>query len=169
MFVPRGAWRYTRRMREVMVSTLILLCGLPALSQTTPAGWKTIKDAKGVCRIDVPPEWVPLGEGNGAAVFRDPTTAIAVVTSQPAQEFKPLTPQFLKSMGLPKEKIFENSATRIFYQDRTSEGRDDPNEFSSSVPANGGTCSCHLRLLPGIPVDLARKIVLSLSAVVSKT
>ncbi len=144
-----------------MVCTLVLLCGLTARSQTPP-GWKTVKDAKSACQISVPPDWAPLGENQGAAVFHDSSTAIAVVTSQPGQEFKPLTAGFIKSMGLPKEKLFENTAKRIFYQDETSRGPDDPNAFSASVPAKNGTCSCHVTALPTIE-DTAKKIAQSLA------
>ena len=148
-----------------MVFALILLCCRSARSADQPAAWKTIKDAKSACQISVPSDWVPLGENNGAAVFRDSTTAIAVVTSQPGQEFKPLTAAFLKAMALPKEKIFENSDKRIFYQDQTSHGPDDTNAFSSAVPAKTGTCSCHVTVLPSVPQDVARKIALSVAPV----
>src|SRR4051794_28797802 len=114
-------------MRECIVPALVLLSCLPASSQVAPADWKVIRDAKSECQIAVPPEWSPFGESGGAAVLRDPTTAIAVVTSQAGQEFKPFTAAFLKTMGVPKEKIFENSATRIFYQHKTSQGPDDTN------------------------------------------
>jgi hypothetical protein len=150
-------------MREFIVLTLVLLFGRAARSQTAPAGWRVIKDAKAVCQIAVPPEWAPLGENNGAAVFHDSTTAIAVVTSQSGQEFKPLSPMLLKSYGIPKEKMFENSAKRIFYQEKISAGTDDPNAFSSSVPGKGGTCSCHMVALPSIPTDIVKQIALSLS------
>ena len=157
--------RYTPAMREFMVSALVLLCCPPALTQTVPAGWKVIKDAKAACQIAVPPEWVPFGENTGAAQFHDSTTAIAVVTSQPGQDFKPLTPGLVKSIGIAKEKLFENTAARIFYQDRTSHSPDDTSAYSASVPAKGGMCSCHVVVLPSIPEDTAKKIALSLSPV----
>ena len=156
-------------MREPVFSTLILLFCAPVWSQTIPAGWKVIKDAKAACQIAVPPEWVSLGENNGAAVFHDAATAIAVVTSQPGQEFKPLTAYLLKISGIPKEKLFENSSTRVFYQDKTSRNAEDTNAFSSSVPAKGGTCSCHVVVLPGVAEDVAKKISLSLSSAPDKT
>ena len=152
-------------MREFTLCALVLLCSLPAGAQTAPAAWKTIKDAKSACQISVPAEWTPLGENNGAAVFHDATTAIAVVTSQPAQEFKPLTPAFVKTMGLPKEKVFENSVKRIFYQDQTSRGPDDTNAYSAAVPGKAGTCSCHVTVLPSVSQELARKIALSVAPV----
>jgi hypothetical protein len=151
-------------MREFTVSALVLLACLAAPAQT-PSGWKTIKDAKSACQIAVPPEWTPLGESNGAAVFKDATTAIAVVTAQPGQEFKPLSPGFIRSMDLPKDKVFENSTKRIFYQDQTSRGPDDTSAYSVSVPAKNGSCSCHVAFIPSVPEDTAKKIALSLAPV----
>ena len=156
-------------MRECIVSALVLLCCLPAASQTRPAGWILIQDAKAACQIAVPPEWVSFGDKTGAAVFNEATTAIAVVTSQPGQDFKPLSPAILKTLNIPKEKMFENSATRIFYQDRTSHNREETSAFSSSVPSKGGTCSCHVVNLPSVDEGTAKKIALSLAPVSDKT
>ena len=147
-----------------MLPALVLLCWLPAASQTRPPGWIVIHDAKSMCQIAVPPDWVSFGEKSGAAVFRDSTTAIAVVTAQPGQDFKPLSPAVLKSINVPKEKMFENSGDRIFYQDQASHSREQTSAFSSSVPTKGGTCSCHVVILPAVDEEVARKIALSLAA-----
>lgn len=160
--------RYTRAMREYIVLALVLLSRLPAQAQAVPAGWKVIQDAKAACQIAVPGEWVTLGDNNGAAVLHDATNAIAVVTSQPGQEFKPLTPAQLKTFGIPKDKMFENSARRIFYQDKSSANSDDPNAFSMSVPAKNGMCSCHVVVLPSVPEDVAKQITQTLSPVAEK-
>lgn len=159
---------YTPAMRERLGSTLVLLFSFTAQTQTAPAGWKIIKDGKGACQIAVPPEWVPLAEISGAAIFHDPKTAIAVVTSQLGQQFKPLSPALLRTIGIPKEKMFENSATRIFFQDKTARNPNDTSSFSTSVPAKNGTCSCRVVVLPTIPEDVAKKIVLNLSAVLER-
>jgi len=98
-------------------------------------------------------------------MLHDSSTAIAVVTSQQGQEFKALTPALVKAVGIPKEKLFENTAVRIFYQDRTSRNAEDTSAFSSSVPAKGSTCSCHVVVMPSVPEDVAKKIALSLSPV----
>jgi hypothetical protein len=149
-------------MRACRVFALVLLGCLPGAAQT-PAGWKTVKDAKSTCQISVPPEWTPFGENNGAAMFHDASTGIAVVTSQAGQDYKPLSPGLVKSIGIAKEKLFENTATRIFYQDRTSRSQEETSAFSSSVPAKGGMCSCHVVVLPSVPEDVAKKIALSLA------
>jgi len=155
-------------MRERLGPTLVLLFSFTAQTQTVPAGWKVIKEGKGACQIAVPPEWVPFGEMSGAATFHDATTAIAVVTSQLGQQFKPLSPGLLRTIGVPKEKMFENSATRIFFQDKTARNPNDSSAFSASVPAKNGSCSCHVVVLPSIPEDVAKKIALSLSPVLER-
>ena len=154
-------------MRKQVVSTLLFLLIPRVWAQTVPAGWTVVKDSKHACQIAVPSEWAPWADNTGAAVFRDSTTAIAVVTSQPGQTFKPLTEPQKKLFGVPVEKMFENTAKRIFYQDRTSSGPDDTNAYSASVPGNGYTCSCRVAFLPSISQETVKKIVLSLGPVVS--
>jgi len=152
-------------MREQAVLTLLLLL-LPHLSaQTVPADWKVVKDSKSACQIAVPPEWAPWGDNTGAAVFQNTTTAIVVVTSQPGQTFKPLSESLQRLLGIRKETLFENTAKRVFYQDKISSRAEDPNAYSASVPGNGGTCSCHIVFLPSISQETAKKIVLSLGPV----
>ncbi len=151
-------------MREYIVSTLFLL--FPALlpAQAAPAGWKVLKDSKGLCQIAVPPEWDPLADTKGAAIFRDSSIAIAVVTSQPGQGFKPLPASLQKVLNLRKENIFENTTKRVFYQDRVSRDAENPNAYSASVPGKDGTCSCRVTFLPDVSEETAKKIALSLSA-----
>jgi len=155
-------------MRGYTVFSLLLLFLSAVSAQTVPPGWNTVKDNKGLCQIAVPPEWSSLGESTGAAVYHDPTNAIAVVTSQPGQAFKALPEPLVKSLEIPKERMFENTAKRIFYQDQVSKGPEDSNRFSASVPAKSGTCSCHVVVLPSIPVETAKKIAMSLGPVASE-
>ncbi len=151
-----------------MLRALFLLPFSLALAQAPPAGPNVIKDTKGLCQIVVPPDWVPLSASNGAAVFHDASTAIAVVTSQPGQAFRPMPESMIKLLALRKERMFENTAKRIFYQDKTSANSDDPSAFSASVPANKSTCSCRVVFLPSIGEDVARKIIFSLAPVASE-
>ncbi len=148
-----------------MVSTLFLLWLPGCLAQTPPAAWNVLKDSKGLCQISVPPDWTPLTDSKGAAVYGDSTTAIAVVTSQPGQEFRPLTASLQKVLDIHKENMFENTAKRVFYQDRISKGAENPNAFSVSVPAKDGTCSCRVTVLPRVSAEIAKKIALTLRAV----
>ena len=152
-------------MREFIVATLVLL-GIPAVTaQTVPQGWKPVRDARGLCQIAVPPEWAPLEGSSGAAVLRDASTALAAVTSQPGQAFRPLTDSLLRLLAIPKERMFENSSKRVFYQDKVSKHAEDPNGFCASVPAKGGTCSCRVSVVPSIPLATAKSIALSLAPV----
>jgi hypothetical protein len=152
-------------MRERMLVVLVLLSAPLVPAQTGLADWKVLKDSKNACQIMVPPEWTPLGDNTGAATLQDTATAVAVVTSQPGQTFKPLPESLQKSLGIRKKDLFENSPKRVFYQDRTAAGPEDQNAYSVSVPGKGGTCSCHVAFLPSVGEEVARKIALSLGPV----
>jgi hypothetical protein len=144
-----------------MLAGLILF--VPAIeAQIVPTGWQIIKDSKSVCQIAVPSDWTPYRESAGAAMFTDSSTAMAVVTSQPDQPFRPLPESVLRVIDVPKARVFENSAKRIFYQDKVSKSPQEVNSYSFSVPGKTGTCSGHLNFIPTIAEDLARKIALSL-------
>lgn len=144
-----------------MLATLILSL-LASVSVETPAEWKILKDSRGLCQIAVPTDWDEIDESTGAAVFHDTSTAIAVVTSQPGQAFKPLTESLQRLLGIRRAALFENTPRRIFYQDKISKHPEDPNIFDASVPGKSGTCSCHVAALPSIPEDTVKKIALSL-------
>ena len=132
-------------------------------SSTDYAGrLEIMKDSKGPCQIAVPPDWDPLSENTGAAVFQDATAAIAVVTSQAGQAFKPLPETWQKLLGIRKGKLFENTARRVFYQDKISKHSEDHNANSARVPGKAGTCCCHVVVLPRVPEETAKKIALSL-------
>jgi len=152
-------------MSKPVVFTLVFLLVPPACAQTAPPGWKVVKDSKNACQISVPPEWAPWSDSSGAAVFQDTSTALAVVTTQPGQTFQPLTPAMQRLSGIAKEKLFENTPKRVFYQDKTSTRPDETNAYSASVPGTGGTCSCRVVFLPTIPAETVKKIVLSLAPV----
>jgi hypothetical protein len=148
-----------------MLATLVLWLLASAPAQATPADWKIVKDSKGLCEIAVPPNWDALSENTGAAVLHDAATAIAVVTSQPGQTFKPLPESLQRLLGIRKGALFENTPRRIFYQDKTSKHSEDPNGYSASVPSKAGTCSCHVAALPSTPEETAKEIALSLQPV----
>ncbi len=139
---------------------LSLLASIPV--EITPADWKIVKDPRGLCQIAVPADWDEISEAAGAAVFHDTSTAVAVVTSQPGQAFKPLSESLQRLLAIPKAALFENTPRRIFFQDKVSKRSGDPNVYDSSVPAKSGTCSCHVVALPSIPQDTTNKIILSL-------
>ena len=148
-------------MREYIVSTLILF-SLPLSAQVVPTGWQIIKDAKNACQLAVPADWSVYGESRSAAVLHDSSTALVVVTSQPGQSFGPLTERLLTVLNIGKEKLFENTSKRIFYEDKASHHPADPKWYTFSVPGNNGTCSGRLTFLPSLSDDIARKIVFSL-------
>ena len=153
--------RYTRIMGYFRVFALFALLLPGAAPATEPAVWKVLKDSKGACQITVPEDWDFSPSEAGWAVLHDSTTAIAVVTSQPGQAFKPLPESLLKMMDIPKARVFENSAKRVYYQDKVAASATDTKAFSVMVPGKAGTCSSRVVFLPEVPEETARKIVLS--------
>jgi ribosomal RNA adenine dimethylase len=71
----------------------------------------------------------------------------------------------VKLLAVRKEKMFENSGKRIFYQDKISRNAVDPNAYTASVPGKGGTCSCRVTLVASVSDETAKKIALSLGPV----
>src|SRR2546422_10589006 len=152
-------------MRDFGLVALLPLLLPAAPAQSVPAGWTLVKDSKSACQIAVPGDWTPSVKSSGSAVFQDPTTGIAVVTSQPGQTFKPLTEAMQKLLRIAKEKLFENTAKRIFYQDKTARDATDSNAFSAMVPGKNGTCSSRVVFVSSVAEETAKKIALSLGPV----
>jgi hypothetical protein len=148
-------------MREYAIAALILL-NLPLAAQVAPSNWQIVKDSKNLCQLAVPPDWALYGESHSAAVLHDASTALVVITSQPGQDFAPLSDRLRSTLNLGKDKLFENTANRIFYEDKSSAHAADPKWYTFSVPGKNGTCSGKLTFLPSLPDDLARQIVFSL-------
>ena len=151
-------------MRYFIVAALFSLILPIASPQSAPAGWKLIRDSKGACQIAVPEDWTP-SENPGSAIFQDTATAIAVITSQPGQTLKPLTESLQKLLRIPKEKMFENTARRVYYQEKIARDAKDSNAFIAVVPGKGGTCSSRVVFLPSVSEETAKKITLSVGPV----
>lgn len=152
-------------MKYFLFAGLLCCLTLSAEEKSEPKGQKIIKDSKGACQITVPDDWTQSSDTSSAAVFKDASTAIAVVTSQPGQTVKPLSEALQKSLGIPKEKMFENTLKRIYYQDRIATKANDSNAFSAMVPGKGGTCSSRVVYTSPVTEETAKKITLSISSV----
>jgi len=163
--VSGGRRRYTPAMRKIIVATLLFLGILRASGDSIPTNWKIIKDSKSVCQIAVPENWTAGADNTGSAYLQDPTVAIAVVTSQPTQAFKPISDSMLHLLNVTKESLFENSAKRVFYQDRPNASAPDSHSLNIMVPGRTGTCSARVVYPPTVPEDTARKIALTLAPV----
>src|SRR5260370_16430545 len=134
-------------MRHFIVAAQFSLMLPIASAQSAPAGWKLIRDSKGACQIAVPEDWTP-SENPGSAIFQDTATAIAVITSQPGQSLKPLAESLQKLLRIPKEKMFENTARRVYYQEKIARDAKDSNAFIAVLPGQPGPPSSRALLLP---------------------
>jgi hypothetical protein len=149
-------FNFTRRKADAMKFALILLVLIASTVLNAQSGWKTVKDETGSCQISVPPTWTPLSQ---PGFVNSPQHIATVVTS--GMNFKPFDALTLKMLGI--DKLFENSATRIFYVTKPG-GNPLHVGYHVEVPGKAhSSCIAEIALPPNTLEDDAKKIALSLS------
>jgi hypothetical protein len=141
-------------MKALLFATVLVAT---ASAASIPAGWTTIKDLKGACQAGIPPDFKPnpafkgLGEGPGQVI------SIQIV-SQAGAKVRPLND--LAQKAVRADKMFANSADKVFYSTPPLKGHDGKmtTGWHITVTGNGGTCAGIITLLPGASEDLAKKI-----------
>jgi hypothetical protein len=142
-------------MKLLAISGLLLMVSGMAAAQTVPAGWKILKDEKGLCQIAVPPDWIPNPRSPGVASLKNTQNEVDV--NSDTDTTVPLAPSIQKMLHVIK--MFENTSQRVFYSfDR---GRNSQ-QFSERVPRPGGTCTMSVTFVPPTTEETAKKIALSL-------
>jgi hypothetical protein len=128
---------------------------LAAATQTTPAGWKIIKDQRGACQVAVPPDWIPSARNPGVASARDVLDGMVVVTSDSAR-LKPI-PESMRTI-MKIEKLYENTGQRVVYMTRIAKDPKDSSSLNVAVPSKNGSCMTQVTYRSAISDDLAKKI-----------
>ena len=123
------------------------------------SGWKTVKDKTDACKISVPPNWTLLSTA-GMANSPQNTSTIVIRGNTHFSHFSDMT---LKMLNI--DKVFENSASRIFYVTKPGSGNPSLVTYHVEVPGKGNSCIAEIYLRPNTLEDDARKIALSLSPV----
>ena len=130
-------------------------------TQTAPAQTKALKDGKSVCQVLVPADWQPDSDIPGIA--RDPKNLISV-TVMWEQDYKvaPMTEMAIQMSSV--EKMFENTAQRIFYQGKAvTFGPVPKTPWTVYTPApQKGACHCAISMQPGADEQAAKKVALTL-------
>jgi hypothetical protein len=128
---------------------------LAAAAQTSPAGWKVIKDQRGTCQVAVPPDWIPSTRNPGVASAKDVLEGMVVVTGD-SQRLKPIPESMQKVMKI--EKLYENTDKRVVYMTHIARDAKDSSSLSVAVPAQSGSCMTQVTYRSTISDDLAKKI-----------
>ncbi len=135
---------------------IIGLLFLSAILSSQP-GWQTVKDRTGACQLSVPGNWSVLSTpGHVSSPSHLGTTVISG-----NRAFRPFHESTLKMLGI--DKLFENSAQRIFY---STKPHGTPPLMTYHVEAPGRTMSCiaEITSTPSYSLEEVKKIAASLSA-----
>jgi hypothetical protein len=133
-----------------------------AAAGNPPAGWKVIKDQRGMCEVAVPPDWIASTRNPGVASPKDVLEGMVVVTSD-AAALKPIPDSVQKMMKI--EKLYENTDKRVVYMSHIARDPKDSSSLSVAVPAAHGSCMTQVTYRSTVPENLARQIAYSVGPV----
>jgi len=141
-----------------VLSGAILLGGMAA-AQTVPAGWKTVTDMRKVCQIAVPADWTPDALLKSMLTSPDQKANVVVHGMSAGTDFARVMAN--AKMMLPPAKTFEESATRLWYEEAPKPGKTSTKWYF----AIGGAQSCNAEIeFEGAALEgTAKKIVSSLA------
>jgi hypothetical protein len=148
-----------RSMMPHVLSTVLLAATLAAV-QVAPSG-QVFKSSTGTCQVTVPADW-KLTEF--AASDPAKTLNVMVLHEQDAK-VEVLDPVMLKGV-YGAEKVFENTAQRLFVQSQTQAFGPEPasTKWESLVPTKPkGSCQVIIVFKKGGSEAVARAIVMSLA------
>jgi hypothetical protein len=132
--------------------------------QPVPAGWKVLKDEKGVCQVAVPANWRVAPAGMNASLG-SLMENMATVTSD-VDRLQPMPETAQKILGVTK--MIENTDQRVFYFSRTEYRGNVALGYHTSVPGKGGKGRCHVAVgfkAGMVTDDVAKQIALTLAPV----
>lgn len=130
-----------------------LLISLPLMTQS---GWHTIKDKTGACQMLVPPDWTVLSTP-GHAASPDHLDTTIILGSRP---YRPFSDETLKMMA---ETVFENSAERSLYLQKSTGGK--VVGYHVEAPGRANACIAQITASRSYPLDSIKKIAATVSAV----
>jgi hypothetical protein len=138
------------------VLTMLIATG----AQAPVAGGQVYKSEKGTCQVTLPADWKIDDFG-----AKDPKKTLTVTVLH-EQDFKVEKADEMTLKGvLGAEKVFENSAQRIFVESKTQAFGPEPagRKWEALVPAvPKGACQVIIIFKAGASEDVARAIAMSL-------
>jgi hypothetical protein len=139
-----------------MKFALLLVLLFVSTDLSAQSGWKTVKDKTGSCQISVPPSWTLLSV---AGYVNSPQRTTTMLISGNTR-FSPFSAGTLKMLNV--DRVFENSATRIFYVGQPG-GNPPLVSYHVEAPGKVNDCIAQITLPPNTLEEDAKKIALSLS------
>ena len=142
-------------------SIIVIAVCITAFAQTTPSGWKVVKEENSVCQVSTPSEWKALGV---ESLLQDPKQVFMLTLAHEEYDsFAPLSADVLKAHN--PAKVVENSNKRIFLIGQATATLNVTSKtWDLWVPASKGSCHISLNLRSNADEELARRIADTLKA-----
>lgn len=141
--------------------TLLLLFGLAAapLGAATPAGWQLFSDKAGRCTISAPADWkAPFIKTS----VESPDKNFSVIISSSDATPSLTEAKLLAQRMMPPVKIFEDTASRLWYQYEGNEGTG--THWYVAVQAKDAVCLAQLTYKSERDWAVLKSVATSLSA-----
>jgi hypothetical protein len=142
----------------------VVLATVIAMGGQAPAGGGQIyKNDKGTCQVTLPADW-KIGDFNAS----DPQRTLSVMVHHPQDAKVEKADEMVLKGVYGAEKVFENSAQRIFVESKTQAFGPEPagRKWEVLVPAiPKGACQTIIIFNAGGSEDVARAIAMSLKPV----
>ena len=149
------------RTHQFRVLSLAII-GFAAFSAdlSAQAGWQTLRDKTGVCQLAVPGNWSLLSlPGHAASPEHMDTTVI-----EGRVAYRPFHFSQGEMKVLNIDKVFQNSAQRVFYSANT--GATPPSLiYHVEVPGRTKVCIAQISTTPSFSQDEVKRIAATLTAV----
>ena len=139
-----------------MKFALLLVLLFVSTDLSAQSGWRTVKDKTGSCQISVPLTWTLLAQ---PGLVNSPQGTTTILISGMSR-FSPFSAGTLKMLNV--DRVFENSATRIYYVNKPG-GNPPLVNYHVEAPGKVHSCIAQITLPPNSLEDDAKKIALSLS------
>jgi hypothetical protein len=146
-----------------MFTAAVLAMVVATGGQAPAGGGQVYKNDKGTCQVTLPADW-KIGDFDA----KDPKGTLTVMVHHP-QDFKvEKADDMTLKVVFEAEKVFENSAQRVFVESKTMAFGPEPagRKWQVVVPAaTKGACQTFIIFRAGGSEDVARAIALSLKPV----
>lgn len=138
---------------------LLLLAGSLSLTAQAPAGWKTLKAAKGDCQLSVPADWtITAGLANMASAPANLGQAdVAFLAGKSLMQLNEASQK-----ALSVDKMLENSSKLVLYAVKPGSQANPLTPYFAKAPGSGGLCAANIAVRPGISEETVKKIASTL-------
>jgi len=140
---------------------MALICSANVAHPEAPAGWKTILDSAGQCKMSVPPDWNV--DRNLQGHMNAPGWGGAtILTPSKGSTVSPMDQNEQSMLGVGK--MFENTKQRLFYAGKPTSASPPTLSYHVEVAIEGGSCVAQIDVRAAFPESEIKAIAASVAA-----